>query len=117
MDLNLRDHVAVVLGAASGIGLAIAKQFQIEGAKVVLLDRDEQVLKRASDLESSNTLGLVCDVTQFEQVQRQAAVIAERLGPARHVIFAVGAGSGKFGYPFWNLTPSDWPRVIEVNLV
>lgn len=117
MELNLRDHVAVVFGAASGIGLAIAKQFQAEGAKVALLDRDERVVERASALESSSAVGLACDVTQLDQVQRQAAVIAERLGPVRHLIFAVGAGSGKFGFPFWNLAPSDWPRVIEVNLI
>jgi NAD(P)-dependent dehydrogenase (short-subunit alcohol dehydrogenase family) len=34
-----------------------------------------------------------------------------------HVVFCVGIGSGKFGFPFWNLEPSDWARVLEVNLV
>ena len=46
---------------------------------------------------------------------------AERIGREHgridHVVFAVAIGSGKFGFPFWNLTPDDWPRVLEVNVV
>src|SRR6202008_1858415 len=34
-----------------------------------------------------------------------------------HVVFAVAVGSGKFGFPFWNLTPEDWPRVLTVNVM
>ena len=34
-----------------------------------------------------------------------------------HVICAAGIGSGKFGFPFWNLEPADWPRVLEVNVM
>jgi len=32
-------------------------------------------------------------------------------------VFAVGIGSGKYGFPFWNLTPADWPKVLEVNIM
>ncbi len=39
------------------------------------------------------------------------------LGRVDHVVFAVGVGSGKFGFPFWNLDPADWERVLRVNLV
>jgi NAD(P)-dependent dehydrogenase (short-subunit alcohol dehydrogenase family) len=39
------------------------------------------------------------------------------LGRVDHVVFAVAIGSGKFGFPFWNLTPEDWPRVLMVNVV
>jgi 2-hydroxycyclohexanecarboxyl-CoA dehydrogenase len=34
-----------------------------------------------------------------------------------HVVFSVGIGSGKFGFPYWNLEPRDWARVLEVNLI
>ena len=40
----------------------------------------------------------------------------EILGPYTHVVFAVGIGSGKFGFPFWNLEPGDWDHVLRVNL-
>ena len=35
----------------------------------------------------------------------------------QHVVYAVGCGSGKFGFPFWNLEPADWDRVLRVNLL
>jgi NAD(P)-dependent dehydrogenase (short-subunit alcohol dehydrogenase family) len=39
------------------------------------------------------------------------------IGHVDHVIFCVGVGSGKFGFPFWNLQPGDWARVLEINLI
>ncbi len=40
-----------------------------------------------------------------------------RLGTCAHLIYAAGRGSGKFGFPFWNLEPGDWQRVLEINLM
>ena len=34
-----------------------------------------------------------------------------------HVVFAVGVGSGKFGFPFWKLEPADWELVLKINLI
>jgi NAD(P)-dependent dehydrogenase (short-subunit alcohol dehydrogenase family) len=115
MDLQLDGQVAVVVGAAQGIGAAIARTFAAEGARVALIDRDERVHATAGTLPGS--LGLVADVTEYAGVQQAVAACKQRLGPARHVVFAVGIGSGKFGFPFWNLEPSDWPRVFEVNVM
>ena len=42
---------------------------------------------------------------------------AQSIGRIDHVIFSVGAASGKFGFPFWNLHPSDWHRVLNINLI
>ena len=53
------------------------------------------------------------DVTSYPQV----VAFAEATHEVDHVIFSVGAGSGKFGFPFWNLEPGDWARVLEVNLI
>ena len=39
------------------------------------------------------------------------------LGRTDHVVHAVAVGSGKYGFPFWNLEPADWPRVLQVNIV
>ena len=39
------------------------------------------------------------------------------LGPIEHIVHAAAIGSGKFGFPFTNLTPADWPRVFEVNVM
>ena len=61
--------------------------------------------------------GFQADVTDYAAVQRAVEAIRGGLGPIEHVFFAVGIGSGKFGFPFWNLEPADWPRVINVNLI
>ena len=117
MNLELQDQIAVVFGAASGIGLAIAKAFSQEGAAAVLVDRDECVREVAATFSAAPPRTYIADVTDYEQMQQLALDIAAETGPARHIAFAVGAGSGKFGFPFWNLTPADWPRVVSINLL
>lgn len=119
MELGLMGQVAVVVGAASGIGRAIATAFAAEGAMVVLTDRAETVKVTALELTeqySVQTLGVVADVTDYAAMQRAVAEIDDTFGGADHLVYAAGMGSGKGGFPFWNLEPSDWPRVLEVNL-
>ena len=50
-------------------------------------------------------------------VLEQVRAFAGECGEVDHVVFSVGAGSGKFGFPFWNLEPGDWARVLEINLI
>ena len=52
---------------------------------------------------------LVADVTDEHAVRRAAEAIRERFGRCDHVVHAAAVGSGKFGFPFWNLEPGDWP--------
>ena len=103
MELGLAGTVVVVFGAARGIGAAIARAFAAEAAAVVAVDRDPGVLELAGQLAGTAraALGLVADVTDFAAVRRTAAEVARRCGRADHVVFAVGVGSGKFGFPFW----------------
>ena len=103
MELNLTGRRVVVIGSANGIGRAIAEKFATEGALVSGFDRVDCV---SHDV----TLG---DVTRPDELRRFAACVGE----VDHVVFCVGVGSGKFGFPFWNLDPSDWMRVLEINLV
>ncbi len=120
MDLDLKGQSAVVAGAAQGIGRAIARAFAAEGAHVALIDRDEAVRETArvlADEAGVTTLPLVADVTDHARMRQCAAEVRQGLGRIDHVIFAVAIGSGKFGFPFWNLTPEDWPRVLTVNVV
>lgn len=109
MDLNLADRTAVIVGAARGIGLAMARAFAKERAKVALIDREPAIQQLARELDAKAFVG---DVTSFESMKQAAA----QLGRFDHLIYAVGIGSGKFGFPFWNLAPSDWPRVYEINV-
>lgn len=104
MQLHLASQNVVVFGAAQGIGRAIAEGFAAEDCRVWSFDRSPLPLGPA------NVMG---DVTSYDEVR----AFADRVGEVDHVVFSVGAGSGKFGFPFWNLEPSEWARVLEINLI
>jgi NAD(P)-dependent dehydrogenase (short-subunit alcohol dehydrogenase family) len=110
MNLELAGETAVVFGAASGLGKAIAVTFAAEGARVVLADVSPAVADAARELADARAE--MVDVTDYPAVR----AVASRVRPD-HLVFAVGIGSGKFGFPFWNLDPADWDRVLRVNLV
>ncbi len=119
MDLQLAGEVAVVVGGARGLGHAIATAFVAEGADVAIVDRDAESPSLARELASTGqarTAGFVADVTDFAAMQRTAAEIRSHFGRCDHIVFADAIGSGKFGFPFWKLDPSDWDRVLRVNL-
>lgn len=117
--MQLSGQRALIVGGASGIGLAIARAFAREGASVLLWDRSEQTAARAAELSKetgTNCAGDVLDVTDYARVQ-QATAAAQASGAIDHIVYAAGMGSGKFGFPFWKLDPSDWDRVLRVNLL
>jgi NAD(P)-dependent dehydrogenase (short-subunit alcohol dehydrogenase family) len=117
MNLELTNQVAVVLGAASGIGRAIAQTFVDEGAHVALIDRAASVNDVAKELGAPRARPFVADVTDYAALRQHAQSIEATLGPVAHVVFAVGVGSGKYGFPFWNMGPEEWPKVLQVNVV
>lgn len=119
MDLQLTGDVAVVFGAARGIGRAIAAAFAAEGGCVVLADLAPAVAETARELAASGAAVRAeqLDVTDYAAVLATAGRLAHVLGRVDHVVYAVGIGSGKFGFPFWSLDPGDWDRVLRVNLI
>jgi NAD(P)-dependent dehydrogenase (short-subunit alcohol dehydrogenase family) len=119
VDLGLTGEVAVIVGGARGIGRAIAGTFAAEGSRVALVDRDPAVEAAARELASQfgvATLPVLGDVTDAAAMHSASARVKEHFGRVDHVVFAAAIGSGKFGFPFWNVEPSDWPRVLEVNV-
>ena len=120
MQLHLDGQVAVIIGGASGIGLAIAREFAREGCGVGIIDRSERTQRQAIEVAAAGkttTIGIVVDVTDYAAIQSAAQQVESALGRVQHVIIAAGMGSGKFGFPFWNLEPGDWDRVYRVNLL
>lgn len=120
MDLELAGRVAVVTGGASGIGLACARGLAREGCRVALWDLSSRVTETATTLARSfggDSLGIPIDVSDFSSVKEAVRSTEAGLGPISHLVHAAAVGSGKFGYPFTNLKPSDWPHVLEVNVM
>jgi 2-hydroxycyclohexanecarboxyl-CoA dehydrogenase len=120
MDLHLKDQTAVVVGGAKGIGRAVARAFAGEGARVAVWDRAETVAQMADELAREfdiPALGVRVDVTDEFGVRSALAATSDRLGMVDHLVHAAAIGSGKFGFPFLNLRPADWPRVLDVNVM
>lgn len=107
--------VAVVTGAARGIGLATARHFLAAGWGVALLDIDGAELARAMAAigDPARTLELVADVAAEDQVTAAFAKVGTRFG--RLDALVNNAGTAVFR-PVLETTPAEWSRVIDVNL-
>lgn len=114
---ELNGRVAVVTGAASGIGLALCQRFGREGMHVVLADIDEERLanaERAIKATGTATLAVRTDVSQETDVQALAEATLSAFG-AVHVVCN---NAGVFPRPgsLWEQTPQDWAWIIGVNV-
>jgi NAD(P)-dependent dehydrogenase (short-subunit alcohol dehydrogenase family) len=114
---KFQDKVAVVTGAASGIGFSMAERFAQEGMHVVLADIEREALARAeSNLSkrAKKVLAVVTDVSKPESVDALAKRTRETFG-AVHVV-CNNAGVGNPALPIWENTLADWQWVLGVNL-
>ncbi|WP_022721028.1 SDR family NAD(P)-dependent oxidoreductase [Rhodopseudomonas sp. B29] len=109
------SKVALVTGAARGIGLATAKRFLADGWRVALLDvNDEELAATMQALAlPERTMALHCDVSHAEQIYSDIAAVGERFGRLDAVVNNAGIAVFK---PVMDLTLADWHRVMEVNL-
>ena len=120
MDLHLKDHVAIITGGASGIGLAAAKAFAAEGAHVAIWDLSQHTGEMAAEIRTQyavESVAITVDVTD-EQTTRSALLQTQQIFQSiDHLVHAAAIGSGKFGFPFTNLQAADWRKVLEVNVM
>ncbi len=109
------SKVALVTGAARGIGLAATRKFLSEGWKVVLLDIDGETLRAAyEDLgQQENTLAIVGDVSDPEQIVKAVTEVKSTFGRIDALINNAGIAIFK---PVLETTFEEWTKILSVNL-
>jgi NAD(P)-dependent dehydrogenase (short-subunit alcohol dehydrogenase family) len=106
--------VAVVTGAARGIGLAIARGFLRRGYQVALLDIDHATLSATvAELSSQDVHGIHCDVSDPEQVAQAAAEVVQRFGRVDALVNNAGVAVFK---PALETSFTEWRHVLSTNL-
>ncbi|MEU9029176.1 SDR family NAD(P)-dependent oxidoreductase [Streptomyces sp. NPDC048383] len=111
-------QVAVVTGAAGGIGLAMARRFAAEGLKVVLADVEEGALRKAAGeltADGAEVLARLVDVSDRDSVTALADAAYETFGAVHVLCNNAGVGSGAEGR-MWEHEPNDWKWAFAVNV-
>jgi len=112
---DLRGKVALVTGAARGIGFETARALARRGASVVLVDLDEDAAARAaSRVDAVRALGVAADVTDRAAMQAAVARAVERFGGLDVVV--ANAGIAPRGATFRAMAAETFERVLDVNL-
>ncbi|MFF3410860.1 SDR family oxidoreductase [Streptomyces sp. NPDC002742] len=112
--VSLEGQVAVVTGAARGVGELLARKLSARGAKVALVGLEAEELKRVSERLRGESDHWYADVTDHEAMARVAQEVEQRFGKVDIVVANAGVASGG---PFVDSDPLAWRRVIEVNLI
>ena len=113
-QFDLKNRTAVITGGAQGLGLGIAKQFIESGAKVIIWDIDQEIIKKAKQQLNSNKLtSQIVDVADFENVKKN---IEEIIITKKVDIFINNAGITGLTSKLWNYPIDEWHKVLNVNL-
>ncbi|MFH8365997.1 SDR family oxidoreductase [Streptomyces sp. NPDC018031] len=111
---SLEGQVAVVTGAARGVGELLARKLSARGARLALVGLEPDELKLVSERLHTESAHWHADVTDHEAMARVAAEVEEHFGRVDIVVANAGVAAGG---PFTASDPVAWRRVIEVNLI
>jgi NAD(P)-dependent dehydrogenase (short-subunit alcohol dehydrogenase family) len=113
---DFRDKVAVITGAASGLGLAMARRFAVEGMKLVLADVEEEALRRVeTEFRKAGVpvIGIWTDVSRAQDIERLAEKTLATYGAVHLLCNNAGVAPGG---AVWENTVADWEWVLGVNV-
>ena len=111
--MRLQDKVAVITGAGSGIGAAIARKFIAEGASVGLLDVNLAAAEAVVADLGDGAAAFEADVTKLDQLEAAAAAVGAHFGGIDALVNNAGIRIVK---SFLDHTEEDWRRILDVNL-
>ncbi len=107
------NPLALVTGAARGIGLACARALQADGAEIVLADIDKEGVEKSAELLGTGVQGLACDVSEQKQLDALFDHIESEIGTVN--ILVNNAGIAK-PCDFLDVTLDEFKQVIDTNL-
>jgi meso-butanediol dehydrogenase/(S,S)-butanediol dehydrogenase/diacetyl reductase len=110
---GLAEKRVVITGGAGGIGTATAARFLEEGARVIIMDRDQEACQRIEQQLPALEKSIICDVSSPSSVRRAFEELYERLGGLDILINNAGIS---IRHRFIDIAPEDWKRVIDINL-
>lgn len=119
-QIDLNGRTAVITGGAQGIGYAIAQRFTQSGAKVILWDRDTQLIEQAaaqlnSESDGDPARGVVVDVASVESVEAGLAASLSDTDSKLDILVNSAGIAGPNG-PTWEYPIDQWQQVMDVNL-
>ncbi len=117
MERNLEGRVAIVTGAAEGIGFAVARRLARAGARVTVADIDGEAARRAAERlvgDGDSAIGVEADVSDEGSVRGMVEDVGRRLGDADILVNNAGIAAGSAPVQEFDITV--WDRTIAVNL-
>ncbi len=114
MHIRFDDQVALVTGAAQGIGQAVALALKAAGASVIALDIDATRLD--SFASTHDLVAIACDIGERSECQLAVADIMARAGRLDILVNAAGGVRGQTGGPVSAVTPETWRAIFEANV-
>ena len=114
MTNELQDKVALVTGGSRGIGLAIAKELALAGARVAVVARHQEgAVEAATQLHGTGHEGFGCDVSSKSDVDGLTKTVTEHLGVVQILVNNAGIARDNI---FIRMTKEQWDEVLDINL-
>lgn len=109
---DLKNKVAVITGGNTGIGLATAKEFVAQGAKVVITGRNQQTINSALEILGDNATGIRADVTNIKETENLVAQVKSHYGHVDVLVVNAGVSDQE---PIGQLTEEIFDTVTNIN--
>lgn len=113
---DLNGKVALVTGAARGIGSETARQMQMRGASVAVLDLDPDQAREAAERIGARTIGIGADVTDQGAMMAAVAEVVDKFGGLDCVVANAGIAQREIS-TVYSMSGEEWERVVEVDLL
>ena len=115
IKFDFKNRTAVITGGGQGFGLDIAKRLLHSGAKVIIWDIDEKLLKSAvSEVNNENFSYNVVDVSNYSQIDQNISQITSKTNID---ILINNAGITGSTAPLWEYNVDEWNKIVQINLM